>query len=72
MPGSHLGRIPRNNGRRDPGRPAPDVTATFTVFTFNAVGTATSFRCALTARGKKIVYEACKSPATSKKLKPGL
>ena len=40
-------------------------------FRFNAVGTATSFRCALTARGKKLVYKACKSPATFKKLKPG-
>ena len=40
-------------------------------FTFNAVGAATGYRCALTARGKKVVYKTCKSPVTFKKLKPG-
>jgi Divergent InlB B-repeat domain len=40
-------------------------------FTFKAVGTATSYRCALTARGKKVVYKTCRSPVTFKKLKPG-
>ncbi|MDA0178915.1 hypothetical protein OJ997_01310 [Solirubrobacter phytolaccae] len=40
-------------------------------FRFTAVGKSTGFRCALTARGKKVVYKACKSPVTFKQLKPG-
>ncbi|MDA0169152.1 hypothetical protein OJ998_08655 [Solirubrobacter taibaiensis] len=65
--------------------PAPTVTAPNTrllkktikaakrtaTFRFSAVGKATGFRCALTARGKKVAYKTCKSPVTFKQLKPG-
>ena len=63
-----------------PGRAVPDTRLLKTAikasrhtatFTFKAVGTATGYRCALTARGKKIVYKRCKSPVTFKRLKPG-
>ncbi len=40
-------------------------------FRFSATGGAKTFRCALTARGKKVVYKTCTSPATFKRLRPG-
>lgn len=40
-------------------------------FRFTATAGAKTFRCALTARGKKVVYKACKSPVSFKRLKPG-